>query len=86
MTPEDSQKITHLQQRILTNLQAGKNAHEGISPEDLAESLAVLRQNRVVASARGGKAAAAKKGKAPKQSETAAEAGLASKLGDFDLG
>ncbi len=58
MDAADAQKLTDLRQRILENERAGRPAHFNISADDLAAGLAVMRQNRAVASSRGGETTA----------------------------
>lgn len=49
LSPEHSQKLTDLRQRMLLNVQEGKPAHHGITAEEIAEGLSFLRQNRAPA-------------------------------------
>ena len=48
ISPEQAQYLTHLQQKILTNIQEGKPSSEGITKEDIAQGLDFLRSNRQV--------------------------------------
>lgn len=68
LTPEQAQALTELQQRMLANIQLGKEAHDGMTEEDLHRALSFLRQNRAASGAAAGeaskkKAAAKKKAK-----------------------
>jgi hypothetical protein len=68
LSPEDSQFLTNLQQRILANTAAGKGAHEGITAEDLKAALDKLRGDRGKALAAGAeKAGKAKPGRKAKE-------------------
>lgn len=80
LSPEDSQKLTDLQKRILMNTQAGKSPHEGIERAELTEALTILRSSRATALA-AGVAKAPKKAKAskPKMTSDALDALLAKK-------
>ena len=49
LSPEQSQKLTDLRQRMLANVSAGKAAHDGITQEEISEGLSFLRQNRAPA-------------------------------------
>lgn len=70
ITPEQSQQLTNLQQRILANTAAGKGAHDGITQEELKAALDILRGDRGKALAAG----AEKKGKAPGRAKAAPKA------------
>lgn len=80
LTPEDSQKLTDLQRRILSNVQANKPPHEGIDRAELTEAITLLRSSRATALA-AGVAKAPKKAKTakPKVTSDALDALLASK-------
>lgn len=60
-TPEQSQKISDLRQRMLENIKEGKPSHHGITEDELRESLGFIRQNRTAPAA-----AVAKKKRAAK--------------------
>lgn len=79
----DAQKLTDLRQRILENERNGRPAHFGITPEELQAGLAVLRQNRIVASTRGGEASA--KARKKKAGKTVDEAKMKRLFSEFDL-
>lgn len=71
LTPEQAQKLTNLQQRVLANIAAGKSAHADITEEEVRESLDILRQDRGRALAAGeAKKPRAKKEAKPKASAT----------------
>lgn len=53
ITPEQSQQITNLQQRILRNVAAGKPSSDGIDQSELRAALDILRGDRAKALAAG---------------------------------
>lgn len=67
LTIEQSQKVADLRLRMLNNISAGKPAHEGITEEELRDSLSWLRQNRATAGAKGGTAKAKARAKASEE-------------------
>lgn len=64
LSPENAQKLTNLQQRILANAAADRPKHAGISKEELKEALDILRGDRAKALQAG--VEKAKKGKKEK--------------------
>lgn len=88
---EQSQKITDLRQRMLTNAQMGKPEHDGITPEEYKQVLEMIRSNRANAVAAGvAKEASAPRGRKKKAPETVVPDVLAdprfAKYKNFDLG
>lgn len=51
-------KIADLRRRVAANVAAGVSPYEGISPEELRESIDALRANRSLGPQRGGAAGA----------------------------
>ena len=72
-TIEQAQKIADLRQRMLNNIAQNKPAHEGITEEELTIGIELLRQNRAISGAKGGKARAkkAEEASAPTKEATA---------------
>lgn len=80
MTPEESQTLTNYRSRILQNIRDGLAPEHGFKQEELSAGLAILRQNRVVAGARGGKASGTAKAAASAEKEAKGAASLSDKL------
>lgn len=74
LTPEDSQCVTDLRSRMLGNLQAGKQAWEGFTKEELIRGLEVLK---------GGRARMAEATTAGRKKAAKAAGGPAPDLGDL---
>lgn len=53
LTIDEAQAITDLRVRMLSNLQAGKAAHDGLTPEEYKNCLDAIRGNRAIAVANG---------------------------------
>ncbi len=86
LTPEESQSLTNLQRRILTNTAAGKPITEGIDREEIRKALDLFRGDRAKALAAGvAKAPAKKRASKVKQTESEADAALAAKLAKFKV-
>lgn len=84
MEPAEAQRLTDLRSRILENERAGRPAHFGIGAEELSAGLAVLRQNRAVASARGGETTAKARKKTAAAGKTVDSAKLKGLLEGLD--
>lgn len=81
ITPEQSQKLTDIHQRVLANVAAGKKPQDGISQDEVKEALDILRSDRSKALAAGEKKAGkAKKEKKPSAAGQSLDAVLASKF------
>jgi hypothetical protein len=65
ITPEEAQKLSNLQRRMLANIAADKPSHDGLTKEEIKEALDFVRSGRASAVAAGEKATA-KKTRAPK--------------------
>jgi len=63
LTPERSQSLRNMQEKILANLAAGRPSNTGISTEELSENLAWMRSHRAPMAAKGGKASGKSKSK-----------------------
>ncbi len=86
LTPEDAQKLNNLQQRVLANIAAGRQSNDGITQEEVRESLHLIRQNRTAALAAGeAKKPRAKKEKAPSEAGKNLDNVLQGKFGGLNL-
>ena len=82
LQPEQAQKLTDLRQHMLKNIQEGKPAHDGLTPERIKEALSFLRSNAASVMAHKEKAAKAKLKKQQKQKEVV---DISTFFGGFDF-
>jgi hypothetical protein len=84
LTPEQAQKLTDLQRRMLENTRNNRPAAHGISQEELTEGLAFTRMHKASAKA-AGDAKSAAKGTKKKKAPAEASAAMSKLLGGLDL-
>jgi len=53
ITPEEAQKLTNLQQRMLANIAKNLPSHEGLTKEEIKEALDFVRSGRNASIAAG---------------------------------
>jgi hypothetical protein len=74
LSPEQSQQLTDLRRKMLSNVAAGKSSFDGINETELGDALSFLRSNRVsAATANAKKAKVAKATKATKATKVAVQ-------------
>lgn len=83
ISPEEAQKLTNMQSRMLSNIQAGKPAHEGITEEELSECLSFIRKNRAASALDSAAKPKAKRGAKAKKPAVEVDTKF---FGDFDFG
>lgn len=66
LSPEQSQQLTDLRRKMLSNVAAGKPSFEGINETELGEALSFLRSNRTAAATANAKKAKVAKAKTAK--------------------
>jgi len=71
LTVEDAQKVLDLRARMLSNIQEGKPAHEGITPDVYKTCLDAVRGARAKAAEVGAKKVAKKAAKAKNNTDSA---------------